>query len=59
MGIGKKYVEIDPQYYRPAEVHNLVADISKAKKNLGWKPKTKFKDLVKIMVRADISEVKK
>ena len=59
LGDWKKYVEIDPQYYRPAEVHNLVADISKAKKNLGWKPKTKFKDLVKIMVRADISEVKK
>ena len=59
LGNWKKYVEIDPQYYRPAEVHNLVADISKAKKNLGWKPKTKFKDLVKIMVRADISEVKK
>ena len=59
LGDWKKYVEIDPQYYRPAEVHNLVADISKAKKNLGWKPKTKFKDLVKIMVWADINEIKK
>ena len=60
-GLGgyKKYVEIDPRYYRPAEVHNLVADPSKAKKVLGWKPKTKFKDLVKIMVWADINEPKK
>jgi len=53
LGDYKKYVEVDPHYYRPAEVHTLIADISKAKKVLGWKPRTKFKDLVKIMVRAD------
>ncbi len=53
LGDYKKYVEVDPRYYRPAEVHTLIADISKAKKVLGWKPRTKFKDLVKIMVRAD------
>ena len=54
LGNWKKYVEIDKQYYRPAEVHALVADYSKAKKILGWKPKTKFAELVKIMVKADI-----
>jgi len=59
LGDWKKYVEIDPQYYRPAEVNILVADARKAKKILKWQPKTKFKDLVKIMVRADINEIKK
>ncbi|MBI2038387.1 MAG: GDP-mannose 4,6-dehydratase, partial [Candidatus Nealsonbacteria bacterium] len=53
----KKYVEIDPRYYRPAEVNVLVADARKAKKTLGWRPKTKFKELVKIMVRADVRTV--
>lgn len=50
----KKYVEIDPRYYRPAEVDLLIGDYSKAKKKLGWEPKTKFVDLVKLMVDADI-----
>jgi len=59
LGNYKKYVEIDPRYYRPAEVNHLVADISKAKKILGWKPRTKFKDLVKIMVKADLDGFKK
>ncbi len=58
LGDYKKYVQVDPQYYRPAEVNVLSADISKAKKVLGWKPKTKFKDLVKIMVRNDINGLK-
>lgn len=58
LGNWKKYVEIDKQYYRPAEVNILVADTRKAKKVLGWKPKTKFKDLVKIMVQADLNESK-
>jgi GDPmannose 4,6-dehydratase len=53
----EKYVEIDPKYYRPAEVDVLLADISKAKNKLGWQPKTTFKDLVKIMVEADIAEL--
>ena len=59
LGDWKKYVEIDSRYYRPAEVHYLVADTKKAKKILKWQPKTKFKDLVKIMVWADINEPKK
>ena len=50
----KKYVEIDPIYYRPTEVDYLLADITKAKKVLQWTPKIKFKELVKIMVDADL-----
>jgi GDPmannose 4,6-dehydratase len=50
----EKYVEIDPRYYRPAEVDLLIGDCSKAKKKLGWEPKTKFQDLVKLMVDADV-----
>jgi GDPmannose 4,6-dehydratase len=50
----KKYVEIDPRYYRPAEVELLIGDYGKAKRQLGWEPKTKFDELVKIMVEADI-----
>ncbi len=52
-----RYVEIDPRYYRPAEVDLLVGDASKAKQALGWTPKTKFKDLVKLMVEADIKKL--
>ena len=54
----KQYVEIDPRYYRPAEVDLLIGDYSKAKKKLGWEPKTKFADLVKLMVDADIQLLK-
>src|ERR1051326_4483111 len=43
----QKYVEIDPRYYRPAEVDLLIGDYSKAKKQLGWEPKTKFHELVR------------
>ncbi|GDY19814.1 GDP-mannose 4,6-dehydratase [Verrucomicrobiota bacterium] len=50
----QKYVEIDPRYYRPAEVDLLIGDYSKAKKRLGWEPRTKFTELVKIMVDADM-----
>ena len=49
-----KYVEIDPRYYRPAEVELLIGDFSKAKRQLGWAPKTTFVELVKLMVDADI-----
>jgi len=50
----KQYVEIDPRYHRPAEVDLLIGDSSKAKKKLGWEPKTKFEALTKLMVDADI-----
>lgn len=50
----EKYVEIDPKYYRPAEVDLLIGDATKAKRQLGWEPKTTFKELVKLMVDADV-----
>jgi len=50
----EEYVEIDPMYFRPTEPETLIADASKAEKKLGWKPKIKFEDLVKIMVDADM-----
>src|SRR3989338_1362535 len=56
---GKVVVEIDPLYFRPAEVDILLGDYSKAKKKLGWKPKVKFKELVKIMVEHDFKEESK
>jgi GDPmannose 4,6-dehydratase len=49
-----KYVEIDPRYFRPAEVDVLCGDASKAARLLGWKPKVTFKELVRIMVDADL-----
>src|ERR1017187_880331 len=51
----QKYVEIDPHYYRPTEVDLLIGDAAKAKKKLGWAPKTKFPELVRIMTEADIA----
>jgi GDPmannose 4,6-dehydratase len=50
----RKHVKIDPRYFRPAEVDVLIGDYSKAKRKLGWKPKTKFADLARLMVDADI-----
>jgi len=55
-GLGwEQYVHIDPRYYRPAEVDLLIGDASKAKKQLGWAPKTTFPELVRIMTEADIA----
>jgi GDPmannose 4,6-dehydratase len=50
----KKYVEIDPRYFRPSEVDSLCGDASKARTRLGWVPQTSFQQLVKIMVDADM-----
>jgi len=50
----RKHVEIDANYFRPAEVDLLIGDYSKAKQKLGWQPKTTFNELVKLMVDADI-----
>ena len=50
----KDYVVVDDEFYRPAEVNLLIGDYSKAKSSLGWEPKVKFKELVKMMVDADI-----
>jgi GDPmannose 4,6-dehydratase len=52
--IGDILIEIDPRYFRPTEVNFLLADASKAREKLGWEPKVKFKELIKIMVDADI-----
>jgi GDPmannose 4,6-dehydratase len=52
----KKYVEISEKYFRPAEVDLLIGDATKARKNLGWKPKVNFKELVKMMVDADLAK---
>ena len=54
----KKHVEIDPRYFRPTEVELLIGDYSKAKRQLGWEPKTRFVDLIKLMVDADIKLLK-
>lgn len=54
---GKVIIEIDPRYYRPAEVDLLVGDYSKAKKKLGWEPKTNFKQLIKLMVEHDLADL--
>ena len=50
----RDYVEIDPRYFRPTEVECLLADASKSRKKLGWEPKVRFKELVKIMVDRDM-----
>jgi len=55
----KDYVEIDPRYFRPAEVEYLRGDPSKAKRQLGWKPQVTFYDLVQMMVKADIHKLQK
>jgi GDPmannose 4,6-dehydratase len=52
----RDYVEIDPKYFRPTEVDSLAGDSSKAWKKLKWKPKVRFKELVKLMVDADLKQ---
>ena len=57
---GKVLVEVDPKYFRPAEVDQLLGDPSKAEKVLGWNPhKTAFRDLIKTMVKHDMKYVRK
>ena len=53
----QEYVEIDQRYFRPTEVEFLLADSSKARKELGWEPKVTFKELVRIMVDADMEAI--
>lgn len=52
------YVVVDPKFYRPAEVHELLGDSSKAKKQLGWEPQTTFKQLITMMVDTDMERLK-
>ena len=57
---GRELVAVDPKYFRPAEVEQLLGDPTKAKTMLGWNPrKTSFPELVKIMVQHDMKFVKK
>jgi GDPmannose 4,6-dehydratase len=62
-GIEKKTskvrVAVDPRYFRPTEVDVLIGDSTKAKKKLGWQPKVKFEELVRIMARADWEKVQR
>lgn len=62
-GVNKKtnevIIEIDPNYFRPAEVDVLLGDFSKAKNKIGWEPKVKFAELVKIMVEEDLKNESK
>ncbi|MCG3175515.1 MAG: GDP-mannose 4,6-dehydratase [Candidatus Omnitrophica bacterium] len=53
----RKHVRIDKRYFRPLEVNVLCGDASKARRTLGWKPRTSFKQLVRIMVDADMEQV--
>jgi GDPmannose 4,6-dehydratase len=53
----EQYVKVDPQYYRPAEVHLLLGDSTKARTRLGWKPEVSFRELIEQMVDADIDRV--
>ncbi|TPJ33175.1 GDP-mannose 4,6-dehydratase [Mesorhizobium sp. B2-6-5] len=56
---GRCIVAVDPAYFRPTEVETLLGDPSKARKNLGWEPKTKFIDLVKEMIREDFKSAQR
>ena len=53
----KKYVKTDPKFFRPAEVDHLIGDPSKAKRVLGWEQKVDFKQLVEMMVDADLERL--
>ncbi len=55
----KKYVKIDPKYFRPTEVEYLLGNSSKARRMLKWKPKVNFKQLVRMMVDSDMALVEK
>jgi GDPmannose 4,6-dehydratase len=50
----KQYVDINPKYFRPAEVDLLIGDATKAKNELGWEPKVRFRELARLMVDAEL-----
>ena len=54
----QKHVEIDPRYFRPAEVDELRGDMSKAKRQLGWEPTVRFQALARMMVEADLKDLR-
>ncbi len=55
---GRVIIKVSPKYFRPAEVNSLLGDYSLAKKELGWEPKVKFKELVKIMIEYDLKNTR-
>jgi len=55
----EKYVKVDPKFNRPAEVYALRGDASKARRLLGWEPKVRFHELVRVMVEADLERLSK
>jgi GDPmannose 4,6-dehydratase len=58
LGDFERYVTIDPAFVRPAEVDHLIGDPSKADRDLGWKPRTSFEELIRLMTRADLELLK-
>jgi GDPmannose 4,6-dehydratase len=54
-----EHVRVDPRYLRPAEVDHLVGDASKARERLGWAPRTSFRELIEMMVDADLERLTK
>jgi GDPmannose 4,6-dehydratase len=56
-GVGdwERYVKLDPQFLRPAEVDQLIGSPAKAKADLGWEPQTSFEELIRLMTRADLA----
>ena len=57
MATGETIVEIDPRYFRPTEVDQLVGDSSKAHAKLGWRPQISVRELVREMVREDLKRI--
>ena len=53
----EKHVKLDTKFSRPSEVYNLRGNAAKAERELGWKPHTRFKELVRIMVEADVAKL--
>jgi GDPmannose 4,6-dehydratase len=58
LGDFEQYVTIDPAFVRPAEVDHLIGDPAKAERDLGWKPRTSFEELIRLMTRADLELLK-
>jgi len=56
---GEMIVAVDPSYYRPTEVHDLLGDAGKARQKLGWQPSTSFEELIAEMIEADMEEAQK
>ena len=55
---GKPVVEVDPRYYRPTEVHQLLGEAEKAREELGWTPSTSLEEMAEEMVESDLDEAK-